>query len=67
MENGIVAAFQTWGSGMSALYCNSETTGQTVEEFIESHYKSATFATLHKFTSVDEAKEAYKSYMELYS
>ena len=56
------AAFQTWQNGglqMSGLYLN-----QDAIDFVESHYNSNTFATLHTFDSIEEAKKVYNRLQE---
>lgn len=68
MENNqqsapIVAAFQTWRNGndieVSGFY-----TGEEVSDFIESHYNSGTFATLHTFTDLAQAESMYEDFLE---
>ena len=59
----IVAAFQTWRNGntiqVSGLYIGDE-----VDDFIEKHENSGTFATLHTFTDEKFASHMYEMYLE---
>ena len=55
----IVAAFESWHNGgvqVSALHIDD------VASFIEAHYQSGTFATLHTFDSIDEATKVYEEF-----
>ena len=59
-QNSIVAVFQTWANGgiqMSNMVLASRDGQEAVNDFIEQHYNSGTFATLRTFTSEDEAWE----------
>ena len=61
MENQqIVAVFQTWSNGgtqTSGLVLASQDGQEAVNDFIDSHFESGTFATLRTFTSEEEAWE----------
>ena len=58
----IKGAFESWGSGASALYLESEDGTECLQSFIEGNEDS--FATLHTFESEEEAKQAYNSIFE---
>ena len=57
----IVAVFQTWANGgiqTSGMRIASRDGQEAVNDFIDSHFESGTFATLRTFTSEAEAWEA---------
>ena len=59
-EEKIVAVFQTWANGgiqMSNMVLASRDGQNAVDDFIDSHFNSGTFATLRTFTSESEAWE----------
>ena len=62
MENQqIVAVFQTWSNGgtqTSNMVIASRDGQEAVNDFIEQHNNSGTFATLRTFTSEEEAWDA---------
>ena len=62
-QTTVVAAFQTWRNGnniqVSGLY-----TGDEVSDFIEKHNTSGTFATLHTFTNMAQARAMYEGFVE---
>lgn len=59
----VVAAFETWTGGESALYLHSSEGGE-LDAFIRRHHDSGTFAELHTFSSEEDARETYLSYIE---
>ena len=61
-EEKVVAAFQSWcngGTQTSNIVLASKDGQQAVNDFIEQHNNSGTFATLRTFTSEDEAWAVY--------
>lgn len=61
----VAAAFQSWGhDGVSSLYLASQRGQECVDSFVESHYQSGTFATLHTFECEEEARAAYAAQFE---
>lgn len=65
-KSRIVAAFQSWNGRTnevqtSGLYLKSE---MDVEQFIEDHYNSDTFATLHTFEDERTALTWYNDLQE---
>lgn len=59
----IVAAFQTWRNGNS-IQVSGFYQGPEINDFIESHYNSGTFATLHTFTDLAQAESMYEDFLE---
>jgi len=59
----IVAAFQTWRNG-SEIQVSGLYTGQEVDDFIEKHENSGTFATLHTFTNLQQGVAMYEGFLE---
>ena len=55
----IVAVFQSSASFLSGFYCASIDGQDRVDDFIESHYESGTFANLETFTDEEEAMDKY--------
>ena len=55
----IIAVFQSSASFLSGFYCASIDGQERVDDFIESHYESGTFANLETFTDEKEAEEKY--------
>lgn len=54
--------FESWWNGglqKSALYLSSVDGQDAVNDFIEGHYTSGSFANLHCFDSEDEAQYEY--------
>ena len=58
-EQQIVAVFQSSASFISGFYCASIDGQDRVDDFIESHYESGTFANLETFTDEEEAWDKY--------
>ena len=59
-QEQIVAVFQTWSNGgtqTSNMVIASRDGQEAVNDFIEQHNNSGTFATLRTFTSEEEAWE----------
>ena len=51
-QQKIVAVFQSSASFLSGFYCASIDGQDRVDDFIESHYESGTFANLETFTDI---------------
>ncbi len=60
----IVAVFQSSASFLSGFYCASIHGQDRVDDFIESHYESGTFANLETFTDEEEAEDKYRYLLE---
>lgn len=58
-----VAAFETWHGGHSALYTLSDDGPDQLDHFIDGHFNSDTFATLHLFSNEGRAREIYRTYL----
>ena len=58
-QQKIVAVFQSSASFLSGFYCASIDGQDRVDDFIESHYESGTFANLETFTDEEEAMDKY--------
>lgn len=58
-QERIVAVFQSSASFLSGFYCASIDGQERVDDFIESHHESGTFANLETFTNEEEAKDKY--------
>jgi hypothetical protein len=56
-----IAAFESWINGNIQL--SSFYTGEEAIEFIAKHEESNTFANLHIFSSIEEGKKVYNSYL----
>jgi hypothetical protein len=58
----VVACFESWFGGKSALYLVSEDGQDAVDRFIEDHFKSGSDSILRRFDDEFDASITYNKY-----